>query len=260
MDLILTLINSVAALLVLVIPSILRRSTEQKKPSKPVRGVSKKLRTAVKALISNAKEQKIDVDQITQTALVATTAAVAPTTYNMVPDIGVGNTVFTRIGDDIEIVDSKLKVTITANATTAAACVVNLWLGYVNRTPFGPPTLADQAQLLYIAGSTTGPLLTASIETRQAPVNEDYWTIKYRKDYKVGATNATSGQNNDFNLCYDDEIDIGKLIKKKQSYNGSDVNPTGSQLFLFFTVTGASAVPTSYPNVVYTLTTRFTDA
>jgi len=233
-----------------------------KKPqSKPVRGVSKKLRSAVKALISNSKEQKIDVDQVSATNLIATTAAVAPVTYNMVPDIGQGNTVYTRVGDDIEITSSKLKVSIAANPTTAVPMVVQLWLGYVNRTPFGPPSLADQAQLLYIAGSTTGPLLTNTSDTRQCPVNEDYWTIKFRKDYKVAVANATGGQNNDFQALFEDEIDIGKLIKKKQSYNGTDVNPTGSQLFLFFTVTGVNAsASANFPVVQYTLTTRFTDA
>jgi len=143
-----------------------------------------------------------------------------------------------------------------------------MWIGKLRGEPSKAPGLGDFNELLLAAGG--GPIGpdTAFRVSNAYPVNDHEWDIKIRKVYKLGkASRADSSSNptanNDFNLCYQDEIDITRFMKKKLMYDTtSNQYPSNDGLYMWFTFTTLDdSDPTgSFPNVSGVVVTRFTDA
>jgi hypothetical protein len=140
---------------------------------------------------------------------------------------------------------------------------VTVWIGKVRGLGAALPNSADFDNLLrtsttntYIAPSTTIPL------TGLLPVNDDLWDIKVRKDYKLGKSETLNASNNDYNLSYNDEIDITRMFPSVLRYSGADTTVEEDNLFFFVTIrTLDGNLPTvGLPNICAMVMHRYTDA
>lgn len=232
------------------------------------------LKSAVKAIIAADKEQKVEVSSILGggiTALLVTDNLTAPTFAPLLPELAGGNSAETgtRIGNEVMVTRSYVKFTLSLPLdATSNPYIVTLWIGKLRGEPAKAPSLNDYNELLLAAGG--GPIGpdTAFRVSNAYPVNQDEWDIKVRKVYKLGKaarSDSTSNPtaNNDFNLCYQDEIDITRFMKRKLLYDSStNQYPSNDGLYMFFTFTTLddSDPAGSFPNVSGVVVTRYTDA
>jgi len=225
-------------------------------------------------MIARQKEQKIDVNLMyggSVTPLLATdgTSAApgsAPLFIPMAPNVGIGGTDGTRIGSDIRLVKSYVKFQLTLNEEASSdngPFIATVWIGKVRALGAAVPNAADFSSLLmtstinsFVAPTTTEPL------TGLLPVNDALWDIKVRKEYKLGKAGTLNATSNDFNLSYNDEIDITKMFPRVLRYNGNSTVVQDDNLFFFVTYRSLSGgvYAAGLPNVVATTVHRYTDA
>jgi len=233
------------------------------------------LKRVVKGLIDQQKEQKLDVLYLYNASypdtnpLLITGAAAPPSFQAMAPQMFIGAAEGQRVGSDVRLTKSYVKFQLALNqeaSDTNGPFIVTVWIGKVRGLASVVPNSADFDALLQ--GSASGTLLppTTTIPmTGLLPVNDDLWDIKVRKDYKLGKsgrTDSSTNCNNDYNMSYNDEIDITKMFPSKLRFNGTDSVVEQDNLFFFCTFrTLDGRTPTAgLPNVVAMCTHRYTDA
>jgi hypothetical protein len=230
------------------------------------------LKRVVKAIIDQQKEQKQNVDYLYPTSypgvnpLGATGLALPPNFQALAPVLSNGPQEGQRIGSDIRLTKSYVKFQLGLNQEASSSngpFIVTVWIGKVRGLGAALPNSADFDNLLrtsttntYIAPSTTIPL------TGLLPVNDDLWDIKVRKDYKLGKSETTNSTNNDYNLSYNDEIDITRMFPSVMRYSGADTTVEEDNLFFFATIrTLDGTLPTvGLPNICAMVMHRYTDA
>jgi len=223
---------------------------------------------AVTAIIKSQKEQKLDVTNMyaggVQTVL-ATNEQSAPDFQALAPFIASGNADGQRIGTDVRLTKSYVKFSLTVNHEASGnngPFIATVWIGKVRALGAAVPNSADFASLLVKGdGSFTAPTTTLPL-TGLLPVNDDLWDIKVRKDYKLGKADTNTANNNDFNLCYNDEIDVTRMFPRVLRYNGQSGVVQDDNLFFFVTyktLDGAAATG-GLPNITAVVVHRYTDA
>jgi len=226
---------------------------------------------AVKAIVAQQKEQKLDVTNLYSSALTAVTATTAdgtlyPSFQPMAPFLATGAADGQRVASDIRLTKSYVKFQLTLNeeaSGTNGPFIATVWIGKVRGLGSASPNQADFASLLVTqtANTFSGASTTLPI-TGLYPVNDDLWDIKVRKDYKLGKANTGNSENNDFNLSYNDEIDITKMFPSVLRYDGSNGNPASDNLWMFVTyrTVNGSVASAGLPKVLATTVHRYTDA
>lgn len=229
---------------------------------------------AVKALIDQQKEQKIDITQMyggVLTTFLATDGTsvapgAAPLFVPIAPTLPIGGNDGSRVGSDVRLTKSYVKFQITLNQEASGdngPFIATVWIGKVRSLGGAIPNAADFSSLLVTStgGAFQAPT-TISPVTGLLPVNDDLWDIKIRKDYKLGKAETTNATSNDFNLSYNDEIDITKMFPAKLRYNGGTSIVQDDNLYFFVTYrTLNGAVATSgLPRILATAVHRYTDA
>jgi len=230
------------------------------------------LKRAVKAIIAQEKEQKLDVLNLYAgglATLLATTELAGPDFYPLAPGLNQGPTDGARIGSDIRLTKSYVRFQLSVNQEASDAngpFIVTVWIGKIRGLASAIPSTADFASLLATGSpnSYTAPTTTLPF-TGMLPVNDDLWDIKVRKEYKVGKsgrTDSATNCNNDFNLCYIDEIDITKMFPSKLRYNGGDTVVEEDNLFFFATYRSLDGGSSSSgrPTICAMVSHRYTDA
>jgi len=225
-------------------------------------------------MITRQKEQKLDVVQMyggVVTPLIATdgTSAApgaAPLFVQMAPVLANGGNDGTRLGSDVRLTKSYVKFQLSLNEEASGnygPFIATVWIGKVRSLGGALPNAADFSSLLAAAatGSFVAPNTTNPV-TGLLPVNDDLWDIKLRKDYKLGKAGTTNATNNDFNLSYNDEINITKMFPSKLRYNGASTIVQDDNLYFFVTYRSVSgdSFPAGLPQIVATAVHRYTDA
>lgn len=239
-----------------------------KAPRKQVSGISPGLRAAVNALIENKKEQKVFVQRPSSVPvglLITDTATpILPTFFPLVPPIVAGPQSNNRIGDEVRLSKTTLKIALDMSQAAAPGTngpfLVQLFIG----KPLASEASVSNAQW---SGLLLGPpnnpqgFNTAAPGTRLLPTDDSTWDIKFRKEYKLGAHNGTNSVNNDFSFAFDDEIDCTAWLSKKVKYNTAAATPVTPQLWYFVVFTTLDGVaPAVTPRLMSSVVTRFTDA
>jgi len=226
---------------------------------------------AVKAIVAQQKEQKLDVTNLYNgliTAVSATTAdgTLSPSFQPLAPFLAAGPNDGQRIASDIRLTKSYVKFQLTLNQEASGdngPFIATVWIGKVRGLGSAVPNAADFASLLTTTGANTysGSSSTQPI-TGLYPVNDDLWDIKVRKDYKLGKSETLNATNNDFNFCYNDEIEITKMFPSVLRYDGANGNPASDNLWMFVTyrTLNQAVVASGLPKVLATTVHRYTDA
>lgn len=226
---------------------------------------------AVKAIVAQQKEQKLDVTNIYSgvlTTVVATTSdgTLFPSFQPLAPFLATGAADGQRVASDIRLTKSYVKFQLTLNQEASGdqgPFIATVWIGKVRGLGSAVPNSADFAALLttsvanvFNGASTTQPI------TGLLPVNDDLWDIKVRKDYKLGKSETLNASSNDFNLCYNDEIEITKMFPSVLRYDGANGNPASDNLWMFVTyrTLNGAVVAGGLPQVLATTVHRYTDA
>lgn len=233
------------------------------------------LKRVVKAMIDQQKEQKLDVMYLYSASYpdpnpLLITGLAAPASFQaLAPVMGNGPLEGQRIGSDVRLTQSYVKFQLALNqeaSDTNGPYIATVWIGKVRGLASAVPNATDFDNLLQASTSGTylPPTTTIPI-TGMLPVNDDLWDIKVRKDYKLGKsgrTDSSTNCNNDFNMAYNDEINITKMFPSKLRYSGSDTVVDEDNLFFFVTFrTLNGSTPTAgLPNVVAMVSYRYTDA
>lgn len=165
-----------------------------------------------------------------------------------------------RVGNELNIRKVMLSYVLRPmiyNVTTnpfGRPCEVEMFLGYVKRTPSVRPTATD-FQSLFQNGNTSVPP-TGGLNDINSDINTDYWCIKKRWRHKIGysttANSVSSGQvasqqtyqfsNNDFKLNVVRKMDITKFIPiKRVKFNDGD-GTSYKNLFLFYYCLAADGI------------------
>lgn len=223
---------------------------------------------AVKAIVASQKEQKLDVTNMYSggvSGVLATNEVSTPSFEPLAPFIASGNADGQRIGTDIRLTKSYVKFQLTLNQEASGdngPFIATVWIGKIRALGAAVPNTADFASLLVKGdGSFTAPTTTLPL-TGLLPVNDDLWDIKVRKDYKLGKSETLNASSNDFNLCYNDEIDVTRMFPRVLRYNGQSGVVQDDNLFFFVTyrsLNGAAAT-SGLPQVVAAVVHRYTDA
>lgn len=248
------------------------RNFRSSAPRKLSARVSPALRRAIKAVVSNQKEKKLDVTLPTGSTakavipVVNNGGAAGPDFYNLMPAPAEGTTNHERVGNEIIVSQSKLRVTITAGLTAdqnAVPAIVTLMVGRL-KNKVGIPSDADWINMFYATGAAAQGADSTLLTTMMFPVNDDAWDIKERRQYKVGAANGGGlGENNDFNVSYTDEIDIGRYMKKTLQFDNASVTCENDGLYMWLwwnTIDQSTLSLLNRPSVSATVSTRFSDA
>ena len=224
---------------------------------------------AVKAIVDAQKEQKLDVTNMYAggvAGLLATNESSEPAYQPLAPFIAPGNVDGQRIGSDIRLTKSYVKFQLTLNQEASGdngPFIATVWIGKVRALGAATPNVTDFAQLLVKGnpGTFTAPTTTLPLNG-MLPVNDDLWDIKVRKDYKLGKSETLNASSNDFNLCYNDEIDITKMFPRVLHYNGSSGTVQDDNLFFFVTYRTLNGAPATggLPQIVACTVHRYTDA
>jgi len=230
------------------------------------------LKRVVKAIIDQEKEQKIEVQNLYAGALatiLSTSELSGPDFYSMAPTLNQGPSDGMRVGSDVKLIKSYVRFQISCNQQASDAngpFIVTVWIGKVRGLASAVPSTADFASLLTTStiNDFTAPTTTLPF-TGMLPVNDDLWDIKVRKEYKVGKsgrTDSATNCNNDFNLCYLDEINVTKMFPSKLRYNGGDSIVEEDNLFFFATyrTLDGSGFSSGLPTICAAVTHRYTDA
>jgi len=233
------------------------------------------LKKVVKAMIEQQKEQKLEVVYLYSASypntnpLVITGLAAPPNFQALAPVLNRGPDEGSRIGSDIRLTKSYVKYSLALNqeaSDTNGPFIVTIWIGKVKGLASAVPNSTDFDSLLQtnVGNVFTAPSTTIPI-TGLLPVNDDLWDIKVRKDYKLGKsgrTDSSTNCNNDYNMSYNDEIDITKMFPAKLRYSGTDSVVEEDNLFFFATYrTLDGRTPTAgLPNVTAMVSHRYTDA
>jgi len=232
------------------------------------------LKRVIRAVIAQQKEQKLDVTQMYSGALTnltatdgdSTTVGAAPSFEPLAPFVLLGPSDGQRIASDIKIVKSYVKLQICLNqeaSSTNGPFIVTVWIGRVRALGAAVPNAADFSSLLMTPASNVfSSLDTTNPVTGLYPVNDDLWDIKVRKDYKLGKADTSNASNNDFNLCYNDEIDITRMFPSTLRYNGSSGVVQEDNLFFFATYRSVNGAlfTAGLPKIAATAVHRYTDA
>jgi len=234
------------------------------------------LKNAIKAVIASEKEQKMEIQPLyggSITSLLVTDTLNDPTMNRLAPQTGftTGADNGSRIGDQIQMTKSYLKFTLSLplDSGPVSPYLVTLWIGKVRGLPSVLPVDVDFNRLLIApGGGEIGPDTTSRV-SNSYPVNDKSWDIKVRKVYKLGKASRSDSTtnpvaNNDFNLMYQDEIDITRFMKQKLEYEaGINSNfPVNDGLYMWMTFTTIDdSTPTgTFPNVSGCVVHRYTDA
>jgi len=233
------------------------------------------LKSVVKAIIASEKEQKTEVGAIYGggiTSLLATDNITSPTFVRLAPELqaGTGGEDGRRIGEEVQITKSYLKYTLglPLDSGPVSPYIVTVWIGKIRGEANRLPVQADFDELLLAAGGgPIGPDTTFRV-SNSYPVNDDYWDIKVRKVYKLGKASRSDSTtnpvaNNDFNLIYQDEIDITRFMRNKLCYDGNAIGyPRNDGLYMWatFTTLDDSDPTGTLPNISGCVVHRFTDA
>jgi len=236
-----------------------------------VSGLSSRMKAAISLMIENKKEQKLQ-SAVGAATLILTDGGVAvPAFYSLIPQIGQGAAENQRIGDQINVSKNVLKIHLEAATPTALGPsggpqIVTLWIGKLRSN--GTPGATAANQLLTLGGVVQGFSSTSDTDF-MLPVFEDIWDIKVRKEYKIGwetsfpsnVTSTASYHQTDFLAVANDEFDVTRWLKKTVMYNDATTASLQDTLYVFFTVYNVlGAATTTYPNMSYSLVSRFTDA
>jgi len=158
-----------------------------------------------------------------------------------------------RTGNEIRIRKVMLNYVLKPNAYDAIynnvlqPVEIDLFLGYVKRTPGELPIAADVTQLFQNGSSTTPPLGT--LRDLISVINTDYWHISKRWRHKLGFAEyygtgtqvaSQSFTNNDFKLNVVNKIDITKFCNKTCKFNDATNTNQGKNLFFFYQAVAAN--------------------
>jgi len=224
---------------------------------------------AVKAIVAGEKEQKLDVTNMYGSGiagLLATNESSEPEYQPLAPLIAPGDVDGQRIGSDVRLTKSYVKFQLTLNQEASGdngPFIATVWIGKVRASGANVPNVTDWANLLVKGNvsSFTAPTSTLPL-TATLPVNDDLWDIKVRKDYKLGKSGTLNATSNDFNLCYNDEIDITRMFPRVLKYNQSSGTVTDDNLYFFVTYRTLNGIvaTSGLPQIVGCVVHRYTDA
>lgn len=177
-----------------------------------------------------------------------------------------------RIGNKIEIVSAKLKMTFNPlpyNATSNAIPQPQLVLGWVAKVKNSTAQPTALGTFFQAGDASSGPNGTTIDTTR--PINTDNYKLYKSFVKKVGyaaylgtGTAPQSGNfsNNDFNLSQTVSLDLTKSIPKIIDYNDTTNLPTSDAVWLFLEAINAdgtaqaAAVLSTYCQFTYSILFR----
>lgn len=212
-----------------------------------VKGVSKALQKAIKAVIATTAERKFLITQANSGATVTinTTAVATPPAFiSLVGNIPVGNGQGSRISNDVRVMDSKVtyRLMIPATQTNMPAYYVTVWIGNLKASATATPTISDFIKLLHQSATVETGEYTQSADTGMLPVNEEWWNIMSRKTYKLGPSNCgtSGGENNDTRAYYEDTVDV-PYLNGLWRYDDGAAFPQNKNAFAFVTMMPCNA-------------------
>lgn len=243
-------------------------------PRKRATGLSSTLEKAIKAVIDNGKEKKLDVLLPTgsnqSVRISSQTAASGPDFFLLLPGPSLGTGDNDRIGNELTITQCNLRFMLQAGSALAAdvpqPVLITMMIGRL-KEGFRIPDDTDWGNMFVNENGAPFAAPANQLASAMSPVNEDYFDIKLRKQYKLGnaAVSNFNGyiHNNDFNTFYQENIDVSKYMKKKIRYNDGDTTPQNEGLYVWFIqhpIDGTVLTGDALPLLAATLTTRYTDA
>ena len=250
------------------------RSFTSSMPRKLSTGLPKGLAAAVRKVIQNSKEKKLDVilptGSLQPTVLISQNSITGPNFYLVVPGPTQGSAQNDRIGNEIGITQANLNVMIQngspASAQASQPSIVTMMIGRL-KAGITIPNDADWANMFISEAGVPQTAPTTQLASLTYPVNDDYFDIKLRKQFKVGNTVITGLTNsihsNDFNTYYQESVNVARFMKKTLQFNEDASEPQNEGLYVWFLVhpiNGIELTDAGRPTVTMTLTTRYTDA
>lgn len=242
------------------------RNIINRAPKKAVRGLTAVQKAAIKAMINNSKEQKMFVVRPSSTPvdLLATADVIPPTFFPIVPPINEGTANYMRIGEQVTITKSILKINLNCNqeaSSTYGPFLVQLFIGKPKNSSAAVNTTNWTNLLMGANGVATG-FYSATAGNVLLPTDDGTWDIKLRKTYKLGKADVQNAGNNDFSLSFQDEIDVTKWIPKKIEYVVGSAVPVAPQLWYFVVYTNihGGSLYAGTPQLMSSVVTRYTDA
>lgn len=188
-----------------------------------------------------------------------------PFIYDCSPVISQGVQGSARIGQNAEIMNAYLKIHLASSTVSNAGLqpwIVDMFIGYYVYNPNNVDADPSEATSIYDTTPWSHFLYTASSNNTQArdsgvaatfnaPVYEDAWKVHYRRRFKVGppASNSTQYGNNDFQMAYDFNVSIKKMLPKKLKYvtNGA-IAQNAKGPFVWFFIQAAQNLTTTTAN------------
>ncbi len=197
----------------------------------------------------------------------------SPTYINLVPSIPTGNTVNTRIGNEIEVQEAHIKVAVNLlpyNATTnpnLTPIYVKAWL--VSCRSINTSTLTSTPVASNFFFLAPNPIaFQANMLDVVMPVNEEGWILYESKLAKLGVGYASGTGPASTGNWYDNssmthmfEFDVSKILGKLRYANNQN-DPYNKNLFLIMQAVNADGtsgglyVPAEYH---FTFQVKYTD-
>lgn len=225
------------------------RGSKYKKPKSKKAKVSKPVKMAIKKAINQNEETK--TIQFSQTGNLFNPQADFANFYAVTGDliclsphgsfcaISQGTGVNARIGNQIKVVSSKLKICMwpygydASYNPTPTPIYIKMW---VFKTRYNNSTTDVQSNIfnamLDSNASSTG--LTGTLADITKPINKDIFTLVKTQIFKLGCAsadgtgsvaNAQYQTNNDFKLAINYSLDISKHVNKIYHYNDNTTTP-----------------------------------
>jgi len=231
-----------------------------RRPRKKMAGkrktVSKSVKSYVKKIISSNVEDKMYNQYVTNTGITSV-AAVTPTNLFLLPQITQGLTTGTRIGNSIKIKRATTSVIVNLlpyNVTTnflSAPILVRVFLiasKFYMGTTFN--TSNPASNLFSVSGGNVGP--SNSPIDMLLPFNTDLFTIYGEKQFKIGASSATSAGLISTGAYFDNSsmskkvtFNWGNKFKSAIKFDDNSGIPSNRNLFLAFVCCNADGSATS---------------
>lgn len=235
---------------------ILRRKTRVKKYTKAKpKTVSQAVKKYVKRTIHSNIENKVaninsgdNFGNISNNPILGSYPMLPLTGYWTVSQ---GVTSNTRNGNQLKVRKVMLNYVLRPmiyQATTnpyACPCEIDLFLGYVKRSPASLPTSTDIGNLFQNGASVLAPV--GALPDLISDINKDYWHIAKRWRHKIGFSNNNGTgsttpisaqtqyfQNNDFRMNEVRKLDITRHLPTKNiKFNDAD-GTSQKNLFFFY--------------------------
>jgi len=249
------------------------------------KSATRKVPVAVKKYVKRALDNRIEDKEGAVTGSIGfwqqtTVSIISSYANSLIPSVAFGNTVSTRIGNEITVKKYMLKGYLYLNSSGLSAqnpyvpgqYHVRIFIGRLKRD-FSTPLTSDYNVLLR-TGAATLPFDSSSLLSLCRTVNRETWTIYYDKIHKIGTAgpantgvtfNTDSGiANNDFSMTKAINIDCTKMIRKKLKFLDNNLLPTNTGLYIFGAVVNSlgSDNSLSSPPVIldYDIELKYEDA